>query len=105
MEYPSLHQSYSFWFYNSDTRINVTFLGPLEWKFCGADHTYPHSIRRSWALSLLNTFPDSWRALPLHEYLDCLRRRGFDYDEYLVRRNNLDREVHILCRTVQCFTS
>ena len=93
-----LYESYSFWFFSDGIRISVSFLGPFEWRFTGADHTYPHLIRRSWAQELIFSHPDAWRALPTHEYIDVLHNRGFDYDEYMIQRDNS--EIHIICRSV-----
>ena len=96
-----LCQSYEFWFFNGETRITVTFLGPHAWKYSGADHTFPHQKRRSWALSLMRAYPGSWRALPLHEYLTTLQERGFQYDEFLVQTSDHENELHIICRSVE----
>lgn len=95
-----LYQTYSFWFYQSDVRISVLFLGPSEWQFSGADHTFPHMIRRSWARELTQAFPDSWRALPEHDYLEVLKQRGFQYDEYLVQKECAN-EIRVLCRSIE----
>lgn len=96
-----LHQSYEFWFVNNNTRITVTFLGPHEWKYSGADHSYPHRQRRQWALSLVNAFPDAWRVLPTHEYIRTLEQRGFTYDEFMVQKQIQPMEFQIVCRSVR----
>lgn len=96
-----LHQSYEFWFFSGELRIIATFLGPFSWRYAGADHAYPHQIRRQWALSLVNAYPDSWRALPLHEYIVTLGQRGFEYDEFMVRTQSQPTEVHIICRSTE----
>ena len=95
-----LHISYEFWFTNDDSKVTVTFMGPPEWKYSGADHTFPHQQRRQWALSLINAHPNSWRALPLSEYIETLEERGFLYDEFLIQKFNHPKEFQILCRSV-----
>ena len=85
--------------YDSDKAICAEFWGPSEWQQSGADHSCNHALRREWAQSLVNSFPDAWRALPEHPYLDFLSRNGFNYEEYLVRPAS--DTVLILCRTTQ----
>ena len=96
----SLHQSYEFWFYHEDIRITATFLGPHAWRYSGPDHTFPHQKRRKWALTLVNAFPDSWRALPADDYLNTLQKRGFKYEEFLVQKSADKKDIQILCRSI-----
>ena len=95
----TLHQIYSFWFYADETRVTVSFLGPSDWRFSGPDHTYPHQARRNWATSLMEAYPDSWRAIPPNQYLDVLKHRGFEYDEFLIQKKIAPTEIHIICRS------
>ena len=94
-----LYPTYSFWFYEDSLRIEVQFLGPKSWEHSGADHSYHHRIRRSWANSLIGSYEDSWRCIPSHPYVNFLEQQGFPYDEYLIRFTD-STTVTIICRYV-----
>lgn len=78
--------------------VSVEFWGPKEWKDLDADYGDEQLTRLHWVKSIINSFPDAWRALPHHRYIDFLTNQGFEYDEYLIRPSAVG--ITILCRTV-----
>ena len=78
--------------------IYVEFWGPKEWQASRETHEKDAMERDDWVKSIINSFPDAWRALPHHQYLDFLSKQGFEYEEYLIRPSAY--ATTILCRTV-----
>ena len=83
---------------SADRPIFVEFWGPRKWQDLDGTHDGGQILQRSWIESIKNSFPDAWRALPRHEYIDFLSKQGFEYEEYLIQPSLSD--ITILCRTV-----
>ena len=82
---------------SGDKPVRVEFWGPREWLDMKANHGGERHIREKWVKSIIRSFPDAWRDLPDHDFIQFLSRQGMKYEEYLIRPTSVD--VTILCRT------
>ena len=79
---------YSFMFStNENIPVKVKFYNLSTNPFCGSDHSTDHSIRRDWALSVLESPPWKWLKLPSHPFILFLKNNDFVYSEYLIIKN------------------
>ena len=63
-------------------------LNKKEYKYDGADHSFPSKLRHEFALDLYNSIKTTkgtgWMKLPQHEYIEKLKQNDFNYNSFQV---------------------
>lgn len=93
-EIESISPVYQFSYTDDDyITYKVCFINTSAVKEDGADHSAPHSLRRSFVKQLvsnmdLEAMKDVWFPLPSHDYIDYLSNKGFNYSRGMIDADN-----------------
>ena len=104
-----VYKVYSFQFEHEGQTVHVAFMHYGEYNQAydrsGADHSFSHELRRSFARMLLNEpaprLANSWIPIPEHEYLSKLKENGFEYGTYNICKIRSANRIHVTIRTAQ----